>query len=183
MFHAHPSPTPSFPAGEAQVGVAQRAVTVHEEYRAAQRTTARLTDAGVAGHRIAVVGSGLGVRKRDRGRLSAADVTRRGAAFGLTIGALVGWLLPLFDIMTARMATPWVLVNAAILGAMLGAAVALLGQGLTRGQRWFSQPANVRAQRYEVLVDADIADEAVRLLHTEDGAQPDDTGVGNQPPR
>ena len=54
---------------------------------------------------------------------------------------------------------------------MLGATVALLGYVLTCGPRWFTYPPDVRGQQYDVLIDAGVADDAVRILHSASSAR------------
>lgn len=73
-------------------------------------------------------------------------------------------MLGLFDLTETSLALPWLIINSAILGAVLGAAVALLGYAITHGRRSFVVDLPARADRYHIVVDADLADRAVRLL-------------------
>lgn len=154
-----------------KVGVAQRVIAVHQDHDGAERTVQTLTDGGLPAERTVVVGRGLTVVERGTGWLSTAEVTRRGALSGLFIGGLTGWLLGVFGLLTSSVSTWWLTVNAAVLGAVLGAVTALLGYVATRGQRSFSTAPTLRASHYDVLVDADLADQAVRLLAAERPAQ------------
>lgn len=178
MLHrSTPATAPAVVRG-AQVGVAQRVVASHSDHRSSQETVARSDGAGFPVERTTIVGSGLQTRERGRGRLSSANVAGRGGVSGIIVGALVGWLLVLFGVMTPEFSALWVAVNAGIVGAVLGATVALLGYVITRGRRWFTYPPDVRAQQYEVLVDADVADDAVRILRSVSSAPlPDDVSA------
>ncbi|SNY25641.1 general stress protein [Paractinoplanes atraurantiacus] len=159
----------SSPPQDDHVGVAQRMVAVHTDHRAAQESVAVLDDAGLPAERIAIVGSGLRVVERGQGRLSTADVAGRGAVSGLVVGMLVGWLLSLVGLTTPETSAIWLAVNAGVLGAILGAVVALVGYVATRGNRTFVQPAQIQAEKFGVLVDADLADRAVRALRSSAG--------------
>jgi NhaP-type Na+/H+ or K+/H+ antiporter len=49
-------------------------------------------------------------------------------------------------------------------GAAIGSLIGLLAHWLTRGRRDFESVRSMRADRYDVLADADVADDARRLL-------------------
>lgn len=153
-----------------RLGVAQRVVAVHEDHDGAQRTVRALTEGGLPAERMVVVGRGLTFAERGTGLLSTPEVTRRGALSGLIIGGLTGWLLGVFDLLTSSVSTWWLVVNAAILGALLGAVTALIGYVINRGQRSFSAAPTLTAAHFDVLVDADLADQAARMLVVEQSA-------------
>lgn len=154
-------------AADARVGVAQRVVAVHPDHESAEQTVQALVDAGLPAHRATIVGRGLITVDRITGQLSTADVTARGAVSGLVVGALVGSLLGTFDLIIATVPVVWLAVNAAILGSVLGAVTALLGYAATQGRRSFATHSGITASHYDVQVDADLADQAVRLLDGE----------------
>ena len=149
---------------DVRVGVAQRVIAVHPDHEKAEQTVQTLADAGFPAQRATIVGRGLTIVDRVTGQLSTADVTARGAASGVVVGALVGSLLGLFDLVTPTVPVAWLAVNAAILGAVLGAVTGLLGYTFTRGRRSFTTHSRITATHYDVQVDADLADRAVRLL-------------------
>ena len=151
-------------AGARVVGVAQRVVAVHPDHEKAEQTVQTLAEAGFPAQRAAIVGRGLTIVDRVTGQPSTADVAGRGAVSGLVVGALVGSLLGLFDLITPTVPVAWLAVNAAILGAVLGAVTGLLGYAFTRGRRSFTTQSRITATHYDVQVDADLADRAVRLL-------------------
>lgn len=152
-------------APDVRLGVAQRIVATYTDHAAAQETVRRLEAGSVSAERSAIVGIGLHPSEgRYRGRLSTLDVLRRGAASGLVVGALVGWLLEVLGIVTDAVATAWLIADAGLLGALLGACVALIGYAATLGHRSFEAAHLLQVDTYAVLVDADLADAAVRRL-------------------
>ena len=158
-------PKPSTPLGApARVGVAQRVIATHPDHAGAVRTLGFLTQADFPADRATVVGRGLTFVERGTGQLPTAGVCGRGALSGLVIGGLTGWLVGLVDLVTPSVATWWLTVNTAVLGAVLGAVTALVGYAATRGRRSFTTTPILRASQYDVQVDADLADHAVRLL-------------------
>jgi hypothetical protein len=152
------------------LGVAQRVVAVRGDYHDAQRTVQTITEGGLPAERVVVVGRGLTFVERGTGWLSTVDLARRGALSGFVIGGLTGWLLGVFDLLTSSVSTWWLTVNAAILGAVLGAVTALIGYVITRGRRSFSTTPTLHASHFDVLVDADLADQAARILAAEQSA-------------
>lgn len=161
-----PTLTADEPPG-ARVGVAQRVIAVHGDHDAAQHTIQRLADAGFPEHRATIVGRGLAAVDHLTGQLSTADVTRRGAVAGAVIGALTGWILGLVDLIAPTVPLAWLILNAAILGAILGATTGLLGYVFTRGRRSVTTSSGMTARHYDVQVDAELADRAVRALQDE----------------
>ncbi|HET6530082.1 MAG TPA: general stress protein [Actinoplanes sp.] len=149
---------------DARVGVAQRVIAVHRDHDAAWQTVQKLSDGGFPAHRATIVGRDLAVVERVTGQLSTADVTRRGALSGVVIGALTGWILGLVDLIAPTVPVAWLILNAAILGAVLGAATGLLAYAFTHGRRSVSTPSGITASHYDVQVDAELADRAVRVL-------------------
>lgn len=47
---------------------------------------------------------------------------------------------------------------------MAGGIIGLVGHALTGGRRDFSSVAGMQADHYQILVDAGVADEALRML-------------------
>jgi hypothetical protein len=80
----------------------------------------------------------------------------RGALSGALVGLLVGWLFGVFDWFNPVVVSGWL--------ALLGALAGLLGHALSGGRRDFASVGAVKADRYEVQVDEEVAGEAGRLL-------------------
>jgi hypothetical protein len=51
-----------------------------------------------------------------------------------------------------------------VVGAVVGALLGLLLHGMTGGRRDFASVSGMQASRYDVPVDEEVADEAIRLL-------------------
>jgi hypothetical protein len=57
------------------------------------------------------------------------------------VGALLGWLLGLFDLMDPLVTAVWLALNGVVLGAVIGVVVGLLGYALIRGSGDSRPPA------------------------------------------
>ena len=66
-------------------------------------------------------------------------------------------------------AVPLLVVYGVVAGALLGAGVGALLHAATGGTRDFASVQGLQAERYEILVDEDVADRAAELLRTADG--------------
>lgn len=109
---------------------------------------------------VTIVGSGLRLEERILGRWTLGKAVLGGAGSGAWIGLLIGlifWIV-----------SPWVagaVISAVILGAIFGAVFGAVAHMVRR--RAFASASAVVAERYEVLVDAEFAAEARRLLAAE----------------
>jgi hypothetical protein len=153
---------------EPQPTSAKRSIATFDNYEDAQDAVDRLSDAGFPVERVTIVGRDMQYVEQVTGRLTTARAALMGAAQGAVIGFIFSLLVGL--IFTIDPNPAWLLLLAyglasgAILGAILGAALHLM----TGGRRDFASVAGMVAQRYEVMVDGDIADRAMETL-----AQPD----------
>jgi hypothetical protein len=150
--------------GNGWVGVARRAVASYQDHADAVCAVDLLADNRFPVDRVAIVGLNPRLEEKVTGRLSAAVAAGRAAVTGAVIGALLGWLLGVFDLMNPLVTGLWLALNGAILGAILGALLGLLGYAATRGRRSFTSVATFTAAGYQVMVDAEVADQAARLL-------------------
>lgn len=146
------------------VGVARRTVASYRDYQDAERAVGRLAREDFPADQTMIVGCGLRFVERVTGRATALSVALRAAVAGAVVGAFTGWLLGIFNLVDPLVAAAWLAVNGALLGMVLGAVIGLISYVVTRGRRDFTAVAAIRAERYDVLTDAEIADRAVRLL-------------------
>jgi hypothetical protein len=149
---------------DVRVGISQRTVASYGGHSEAVQAINRLTGQGFPADRAAIVGRGLQPLEKATGRLSPKSVAARAATSGAIIGITVSWLLVVFDATSPMIATVWVAINGAILGGVIGAVVGLIGHVATRGRRHVTAISAVRAERYDVLVDADLAVRAAGFL-------------------
>jgi hypothetical protein len=131
-------------------------------YAEAESAVEWLVEHGFPVQRGAIVGTGLRSVEQLSGRMSARRAALLGIGPGILIGALVALVAGIF---------PWDsgsggnLLSAVGIGALLGAVSgALLHMALSGGRRDFASTTRIEAERYDLQVDEDSADEAKRLL-------------------
>jgi hypothetical protein len=134
-----------------------------------------LSDRDFPVQRTAIVGRGLEMVEQITGRVTYLSAAGRGAASGAVAGALIGWLFGLLDWVTPLIASLLLALYGALFGAVIGALIGLAGHALSGGRRDFSSMPGFRAQSHDILVDADVADEAVNLLASANVPAPDRT--------
>jgi len=106
---------------------------------------------------VVIVGTGLKLEERILGRWTFGRALLTGAGTGAWIGLLIGiifWIV-----------SPWVvgaIISAIILGVIFGAIFSSVTFFLQK-RAFMSAPAVV-ADRYDILVDSEYAEEARRLL-------------------
>ncbi len=160
---------------------AQRVVASFDSYAAAERAVDHLSDRGFPVERVTVVGRGLKLVEQVTGRLTYAGAAGRSALTGAIIGAAFGWIFGLLGWVNPLISGLLLALYGAGLGAAFGAVFGLVAHALTGGRRDFSSVQGVQADTYELLLDEDVAQEALRLLQTA-GQQPDDV-IGNRTDR
>jgi hypothetical protein len=115
------------------------------------------------------IGSGRGVGHRARfliltGRRGYLQAGLGGMASGAVVGFLVGWLLGVFTpvepLVSAIMFGLW----GVVIGEVIDANVGQVAHALTAGRRDFSSSRTLRAQRYDLVADAEVAVKAGRSL-------------------
>jgi hypothetical protein len=141
---------------------ARRTVATEANYREAERDVDWLSDQGFPVERVSIVGSGLRSVEKVLGRVTTGRAALMGAAQGATIGVLFGALFGLFFTTVAGFfaLVLYGLVAGALWGSLWGAIV----HYAQRGRREFGSVIETRADRYEVQVDDEVAEEAERLL-------------------
>ncbi|ADL49538.1 MULTISPECIES: general stress protein [Micromonospora] len=158
-----PVTTPPTPAGFTG---GQVVVASYASYAEAERAVDYLSDQKFPVGRTAIVGRGLSSFEQVTGRLTIWRSAAQGAVSGAILGALFGWLFGLFDWVNPLISSLLLALYGAIFGAVVGALLGMLGHALTGGRRDFSSIAGMRADSYDVLVDAEVAAQAVQLLDT-----------------
>ena len=141
----------------------RRGIATFDRYEDAQAMVDRLAETGFPIERLAIVGRDLELVEQVTGRLDLGRAALTGAGSGALMGALFGLLFGLFfpGIAALSVVAYWALV-----GALFGGVISSVAYALTEGKRDFTSVSGMRARRYEVMADAEVADEAQRRLST-----------------
>jgi hypothetical protein len=148
----------------------RRTVASFSDYGSAERAVDYLSDHGFPVERTAIIARDLKLVEQVTGRVGYLEAALRGLLSGAMAGFLIGWLFTLFNWFDPVVARGWLIVHGLWFGALLGAITALIAHALTRGRRDFASIQAVTADRYEVVADEDVADEAERLIGQMSGA-------------
>ena len=160
-----PAPTESGPRSPASSDRrARRTIATTTDYAEAERIVDQLSDRGFAVEGVAIVGHDLQVVEQVVGRMTWGRAALNGALSGALPGALVGWIFGLFSWVDPLIAGAQLALYGLVVGAVLGAIAGLILYGLQRGRRDFASVPLMHPTRYEVVVDPEVADEALRLL-------------------
>jgi hypothetical protein len=144
-----------------------RVVASFTRYDEAERAVDRLADLQFPVERVAIVGHDVKLVERVTGRMTAGRAALQGALAGSVTGALIGWLFGVFNWFQPIVATLWLTIDGFWFGGIAGALIGLFVHALTRGRRDFASMRDLVAERYDLLVDEALADEAERLLGVE----------------
>lgn len=141
-----------------------RAVASFSSYAEAARAVDALSDAKFPVEHVSIVGRDLEYVEQVTGRMSWGRAALRGMLTGAVVGLLIGWLFAVFDWFDPLVARGWLIIDGLWFGALVGTVMGLVAYALTRGERDFESIPAMRANRYEILVDDELAEEAERLL-------------------
>jgi hypothetical protein len=144
----------------------RRPVAAYDSYAEAQRAVDHLSDRGFPVDKVAIIGQGLRYVEQVTGRYTTGRAALVGALEGALLGAFLGLLMGLIFTYDPNPAVWLLILYGLVVGALIGAA---LGAGLhlaTGGTRDFSSVPGLQAERYEVVVDEDVADRAAELLRS-----------------
>lgn len=144
----------------------RRAVAAYDGYGDAQRAVDRLSDQGFPVDRVAIVGHGLTYVEQVTGRFTTARAALVGALEGALLGASFGVLMALIFSYDPNPAVPLLILYGLVAGALIGAVIGALLHAATGGTRDFTSLPGLQAERYEVMVDEEVADRATELLRS-----------------
>src|SRR5215471_19154902 len=142
----------------------RRLVASFSTYEEAQRAVDYLADEKFPVERVAIVGEGLRLVEQITGRLTWWKAALGGLLGGIITGFVLGWLFGVFNFINPLVPVVTMALWGLILGAVIGALAGMLGYAATGGRRDFTSVNMIQAEHYNVLVDAEIADDAQRLL-------------------
>ncbi|MDX6535313.1 MAG: hypothetical protein QOJ13_569 [Gaiellales bacterium] len=145
----------------------RRAIASFTTYRDAERAVDHLADSGFPVERVSIVARGLELVEQVTGRMGWGRAALNGALTGAIVGALIGWLFGVFDWFNPVVSAFWLAVDGLWFGALVGAGLGLLTYAASSGgRRDFTSVSGLKADRYDILVDDEVADEAAKLLST-----------------
>ena len=143
-------------------GASRRTIASYSTYAEAERAVDWLADHGFAVERSAIMGTGLRSVEQVTGRMTPGRAAGIGAAQGALIGALFALL---FGIFFTGPDFVGLLLYALALGALFGALYGAVAQyAASGGKRDFVSAPSIQADRYDVQVDEEAADQAMRVL-------------------
>lgn len=130
-------------------------------YAGAEQLVDRLSDRGFPVEHCRIVGNGLRSVEYVTGRLTSGQAALAGASSGAWLGLLVGLLLGIFS----SSSTAWLglLMASTLIGAFWMGTFGFVAHWATRGRRDFASVPRLEAEKYAVYVNADHADDAIRL--------------------
>jgi hypothetical protein len=142
----------------------RRTIASFATYEEAERAVDRLADLDFPVQRVAIVGQDLHTVEQVTGKMDYPKAAWRGALSGAVPGALLGWLFGVFDWVNPILTGLLLALYGLLIGAVIGAVIGLAVYAMQGGRRDFASVTVMRPQRYEVVVDDEVADQAGRLL-------------------
>jgi hypothetical protein len=132
----------------------------YTSYLDAQKAVDYLADQQFPVHMVSIVGNELKMVERVTGRLSYPRVALSGALSGMWFGLFVGVMLSFF----APSPGYFSILTSVLMGAAFFMLFGIVTYAMQRGKRDFTSTSQVVATNYDVVVSAEAAHEARRLL-------------------
>ena len=142
----------------------RRVVGSYGSYAEAQRAVDYLSDEQFPVERVSIVAEGLRLVEQVTGRVGYGRAALQGSGSGAFIGLFFGFILGLFSLIDPLVSALALAFWGLVLGAILGAIIGLISHAASGGRRDFSSVGSMEAERYDVLADEEVAEEAQRLL-------------------
>lgn len=139
----------------------RRTIASYTTYAEAQKAVDYLSDKNFAVEKTAIVAEGLKFVEQVTGRLNWGRVISTAAGSGALTGAIIGLLLGLLFPGVPVMS---IVIYGLIVGIITSIIFSALAYGMTGGQRDFSSVGGMQADRYNLMVDEGVADEAEGIL-------------------
>jgi hypothetical protein len=141
----------------------RRTIASFDRYENAQALVDRLSDEGFPVEHLAIVGSDVKYVERITGRLDALRAAGIGAVTGAVMGLLFGLLFAAFF---AHDGTSWAAIVAywVVVGAVFWSIVSVVSFLMMRGRRNFASVIGLQPQRFDVMADESVVEEATRRL-------------------
>ncbi|QBY10379.1 glycine zipper family protein [Deinococcus metallilatus] len=137
-------------------------VATYATYPEAQRAVDYLSDQRFPVERTAIVGEGLKTVEQVTGRLDWGRAAGLGFGQGLFIGLFIGLLFGLLGLAGGNIL--FAVAYGMVMGAITGLVWGLVSYAMTGGRRDFTSIGGMRADRYVIVADAEVAEQARALL-------------------
>ncbi|USX53795.1 general stress protein [Lentzea sp. HUAS12] len=151
-------------AGTTQNTPRRRTIASFSNYEDAERAVDHLSDNKFPVGRTAIVGVDIRMVEQVVGRMNWGRAMLHGAATGAVPGLLFGWIFGLFDLINPLVAAFTLALYGLVFGALIGAVIGAITYALQRGRRDFSSVTAMVPSRYDLVVDEEVAEDALRLL-------------------
>jgi hypothetical protein len=149
-------------APEARMDLDRPVIESYPTQSAAEHAVDHLARNGFPIERVAIVGSDLRLAETIIGRLTRGRAALAGFSAGMWFGSMTGLLLALFT--TTKNSPLALILGGALYGAVFGSALSLVLYAADRHRHAFASTSTVVAARYDVIADADVAEDAKNLL-------------------
>jgi hypothetical protein len=155
----------SMPNGDGPAwGRSRRQVASYSSYADAEKAVDYLSDNKFPVERVAIVARDLEMVEQIVGRMTWGKAALGGAATGGIVGLLIGWLFATFNWVDPAIARVWLVIDGLWFGMIVGILIGLFTHALQRGRRDFESIPQMTAERFDILVEEDYADDARRML-------------------
>ncbi len=139
-------------------------VETYPRYAEAQLAVDRLADASFPVERVEIVAHGLRLVEHVTGTVRLWTATVEAAWSGAVVGVLLGFVLGVLSVVDPLVSAFALAAWGAVAGAFIGLIVGALSYAFRRRDRDFSSTTHLDADRYDLVVDEEVAHEATRLL-------------------
>lgn len=142
----------------------RQVVASYGSYGEAQRAVDHLSDEGFPVQRLSIVGGDLKIVEQVTGRKGYGQAAVQGASSGAVAGAFFGFFFGLLGAIDPIISGVALALWGLVFGAVVGAIIGLISHALSGGKRDFSSVGGMRADRYDVMADEEVAENARRML-------------------
>ncbi|MCA9835786.1 MAG: glycine zipper family protein [Trueperaceae bacterium] len=136
----------------------------YDSYEKAQFTVDKLSDNNFPVKSTAIVAEDLKMVEQVTGRLTNWRAFFNGAVSGAFTGAFIGFLMGILNLFQPVISAAVLAFYGLALGAFVGAVLALIGYSLSGGKRDFTSLKRLEANRYNVMVEANLKAQAETVL-------------------
>lgn len=142
----------------------RRTLATFRTYAEAQRAVDHLADQRFPVQRTAIAAEGISFVEQVTGRTGYGQAALTSALSAGLAGAFFGFIFGLFSLITPIASGLVLAMYGFIFGAVVGAVIGMISHALSGGRRDFTSVTGIQAERYNVLVDDEVAVEAERIL-------------------